>query len=56
MGVVGDPGGKAPHPDPWGMAGEAKARDVIFGCWTRLELLLPAAAEACISPPPPFYL
>lgn len=31
---VGDPAGRAPHPYLRGATREAKAHDLIFGCWT----------------------
>lgn len=38
MGVVGDPAGRVPSPTftphPGGLAGEARARDLVSGCWT----------------------
>lgn len=38
MGVGGDPAGRVPSPTftphPGGLAGEARARDLISGCWT----------------------
>lgn len=37
MGVDGDPAGRVPSPTftphPGGLAGEARARDLISGCW-----------------------
>lgn len=38
MGVDGDPAGRVPSPTftphPGGLEGEARARDLISGCWT----------------------